>query len=211
MTTKDLVKGKTIVVTGSASGIGYEIAKLLTAQGAKVLGVDLTKNFDHVEEFYRADLSDKRTIEALVDTLPEHIDGIVNSAGLPPTAPADKVLAVNLVGLKYFTQQIIPKLNDGASIVNLVSLAGFGWQQSVEAIKASDELDFHNVKEFAARWNITNEEGRSYFFFKRSARGLDYAKSLDLAGPRYSNEYRQPWSCRYTNFKRFSRNFRRAR
>lgn len=168
MTVKDLLKGKTIVVTGSASGIGFETARLLTGQGATVLGVDLTKNFDYVEEFYRADLSDKRTIEALVDVLPDKIDGIANIAGLPPTAPADKVLAVNLVGLKFFTELMIPKLNDGASIVNLASLAGFGWPQSVEALKASDDLGFDNVHEFAARWDITNEGGRSYFFSKEA-------------------------------------------
>ena len=67
---KDLLAGKKIVVTGSSSGIGLETARMLTDQGAVVLGVDMNKNFDHVEEFYRADLSDGRTIDALVDVLP---------------------------------------------------------------------------------------------------------------------------------------------
>jgi NAD(P)-dependent dehydrogenase (short-subunit alcohol dehydrogenase family) len=168
MPTMDMLKDKTIIVTGSASGIGHETARLLTAQGARVLGVDLNRNFDHVEEFYRADLSDPRAIEALVEALPDNVDGIANIAGLPPTAPAETVLKVNLVGLKYFTLLMIAKLNQGASIVNLASLAGFGWQQSVEAIKASEHLDFDGVEEFAARWNISNEGGRSYFFSKEA-------------------------------------------
>ena len=168
MDMKHLVKGKKIIVTGSSSGIGKETARLLTGQGATVLGVDLNKCFDHVEEFYRADLSDGATIEALVDVLPDGIDGIANIAGLPPTAPARTVLAVNLVGLNHFTEAMIPKLNDGASIVNLASLAGFGWQKSVAAIKASAALDFDGIDAFVERWDVGNEGGRSYFFSKEA-------------------------------------------
>ena len=165
---KDLVKDKRIVVTGSSSGIGWQTAKLLTEQGAEVLGVDVTKNFDHVEEFYRADLSDKRTIEALVDVLPDGIDGLVNNAGLPPTRPAEKLLAVNLVGLKHLTHLLIPKLNDSASIVNVASLAGIGWPDAVEAIKAADDLDFDNLAAFIDRWKVSSDGGRSYFFSKEA-------------------------------------------
>ncbi|MBX2835802.1 MAG: coniferyl-alcohol dehydrogenase [Gammaproteobacteria bacterium] len=164
----DLLKNKRIIVTGSSSGIGYETAKYLTEQGAEVLGVDMNKNFDHVEEFYRADLSDKRTVEALIDVLPEGIDGLVNNAGLPPTRPAEKLLAVNLVALKYLTELLIPKLSDGASIVNVASLAGFGWAESVDAINASKNLDFDQIPAFMEQWNINNEGGRSYFFTKEA-------------------------------------------
>ena len=163
---RDLLTGKRIVVTGSSSGIGWETAKILTQQGAEVLGVDVTKNFDHVEEFYRADLGDRRTIEALVDVLPDNIDGLVNNAGLPPTRPAEQLLAVNLVGLKHLTQCMIPKLSNGASIVNVASLAGHGWPNAIEAIKAADDLDFDNIAQFIERWKVSSEGGRSYFFSK---------------------------------------------
>jgi NAD(P)-dependent dehydrogenase (short-subunit alcohol dehydrogenase family) len=163
-----LLKGKVIVVTGSASGIGFETARICTAMGATVLGVDVTKRFDHVEEFYRADLSDARTIDALVDVLPSGIDGIANIAGLPPTAPAEKVLRVNLFGLKRLTLGLIPKLNDGASIVNLASLAGFGWPQAVAAIRAAEQADMDDLAGFMQRHDITNAGGRSYFFSKEA-------------------------------------------
>lgn len=163
-----LLKGKTIVVTGSASGIGLETARLCSEMGATVLGVDLTKRFDHVEEFYRADLSDPRTIDALIDALPQGIDGLANIAGLPPTAPAEKVLAVNLLGLKRLTLGLIPKLNDGASIVNLASLAGLGWPEAVGAIRASETLDWDGLGGFIQTHGVTSEGGRSYFFSKEA-------------------------------------------
>lgn len=163
-----LLQGKVIVVTGSASGIGFEVARLCTRLGATVLGVDVTRRFDHVEEFYRADLSDGRTIDALVDALPDGIDGLANVAGLPPTAPAEKVLAVNLFGLRRLTLGLVPKLRDGASIVNLASLAGFGWPQAVAAIRASETVAIEDIRPFMDRHGITNEGGRSYFFSKEA-------------------------------------------
>ena len=166
--TAPILQGKVIVVTGSASGIGYETARVCTALGATVLGVDVTKCLDHVEEFYRADLSGGATIDALVDLLPDGIDGLANIAGLPPTAPAERVLAVNLFGLKRLTLGLVPKMRDGGSIVNLASLAGIGWPDAVEAIRASEGVGMDGIPEFIARWNVTNAGGRSYFFSKEA-------------------------------------------
>lgn len=163
-----LLKDKTIVVTGCASGIGKETAKLVKQLGGDVLGVDVNKTDEHVDELYIADMSDRRTLKALVMALPTGIDGVANIAGLPPTAPADKVIKVNLLGLKFFTENLIPKLNDGASIVNLASLAGFGWADAVDAIRASEDLEFEDVEAFIRQWGVGNEGGRSYFFSKEA-------------------------------------------
>jgi NAD(P)-dependent dehydrogenase (short-subunit alcohol dehydrogenase family) len=163
-----ILDGKTIIVTGCASGIGLETARVVKLLGGDVIGVDINKTEDHVDELYRADLSDKRTVKALVMALPKDVDGIANIAGLPPTAPPEMVLKVNLVGLKYFTENMIPKLADGASIVNLASLAGFGWAQSVAEINAAADLDFDEVPEFVQRHGVGSEGGRSYFFSKEA-------------------------------------------
>ncbi len=165
---KKILKGKTVIVTGCSSGIGLETAGLIKKLGGYVVGVDVNKTTDHVDELYIADLSDEDTIDALIHALPSGIDGIANIAGLPPTAPAELVLKVNLVGLKYFTVGMLDKLNDGASIVNLASLAGFGWSQSVDQIKAAEYLTFDEVAEFVERHGVGNEGGRSYFFSKEA-------------------------------------------
>jgi NAD(P)-dependent dehydrogenase (short-subunit alcohol dehydrogenase family) len=165
---KKILKGKTIIVTGCASGIGLETSRVVKKLGGDVIGIDVNKTTKYVDELYRADLSEKRSIQALVQALPNGADGIANIAGLPPTAPADVVIKVNLVGLKYLTESMIPKLADGASIVNLASLAGFGWQQSVDQIKESADLDFDDVADFVQRHGIAEETGRSYFFSKEA-------------------------------------------
>lgn len=159
-------QSNTIVVTGAASGIGAATARLLAQQGAKVIAVDRNKPVEAVGQFIQADLSEQASIDRLIAALPPGINGLANIAGLPPTRPPEDVLKVNLVGLKYLTTQIIPKLAEGAAIVNLASLAGIGWPQAVPAIRASESLDFEGVPAFCAQHGIVG--ARSYFFSKEA-------------------------------------------
>ena len=163
-----ILRDKTVIVTGCASGIGLETAKTIKELGGDVIGVDITKTTRYVDELYRADLSDRRTIQALIMALPMGADGIANIAGLPPTAPAELVLKVNLVGLKFFTENMIPKLADGASIVNLASMAGMGWPEAVDQIKAGYDLEFDEVPEFIRRHGVSSDGGRSYSFTQKA-------------------------------------------
>ncbi|MBE2243144.1 MAG: coniferyl-alcohol dehydrogenase [Burkholderiaceae bacterium] len=161
-----MLQGKTIVVTGASSGIGAATAALLATMGAEVIAVDIVPPARAVGRFVQADLSRRDTIDALVTALPTGVNGLANIAGLPPTHPPEAVLRVNLVGLKYLTRQLVPKMADGAAIVNLASLAGLGWADAKPAIKASADLDFDAVPAFCAAHGI--EGGRSYFFSKEA-------------------------------------------
>ncbi len=163
-----MLTNKKIIVTGCASGIGAETARLVKELGGTVIGVDRNEATENVDSFFQVDFGDQSSIDALVQALPEGIDGIANIAGVPPTVDAETVIRVNLVGLKYFTEKMIDKLADGASIVNLASLAGLGWPNSVEQIKDAANLDFGQVSEFVARHDIEKEQARSYFFAKEA-------------------------------------------
>lgn len=162
------LNGKKVVVTGAASGIGACVAALLNARGAHVIGVDRNQPAADMAQFYQADLSDAQSIDALVAALPNNIDGLCNIAGLPPTADARLVLSVNIFGLKRLTLGLNSKLAQEASIVNLASLAGNGWAQSIEAIKAGLNFDMasHSIGAFCEAWNI--EGARSYFYSKEA-------------------------------------------
>lgn len=161
-----MLKNKTIIVTGAASGIGAATAAYAAAQGANVIAVDINPPEHPVGRFIQADLSDRSSIDRLVASIPEGTHGLANIAGLPPTRPPAAVLKVNLVGLKYLTMLLAPKLANGASIVNLASLAGLGWAQAKDVILDSANLDFEEVESFCTRHQI--EGARSYFLSKEA-------------------------------------------
>lgn len=161
-----MLTGKTLVITGAASGIGAATAALAAAQGADVITVDIHRPAQAIGRHLHADLSDPASIDRLVEQLPAGLHGLANIAGLPPTRPAAAVLQVNLVGLKYLTTRLLPKLADGASIVNLASLAGLDWANQVDAIRASEHLDFAGTEAFCQRHGLAG--ARSYFFSKEA-------------------------------------------
>ena len=160
---------KKIMVTGATSGIGAETAKTLKEQGATVIGVSRSEPKKNVDQYIKADLADPGSIAAAVEMVPSGIDALCNIAGLPPTQDQGLVLKVNFLGLRHLTELMIGKLNDNASIVNVASLAGLGWPEAGEQIKAFLALrDFNAVEAFCDENGVENEGGRSYFFSKEA-------------------------------------------
>ncbi|SOC48381.1 coniferyl-alcohol dehydrogenase [Brucella pituitosa] len=161
-----MLTGKTIVVTGVSSGIGAETARTIKRQGGTVIGVDRNPAGEAVDSFFQADLSSRDSIDALVASLPHGIDGLANIAGVPPTAPPEVVVAVNVVGLKYLTEKLVSKMSENGAIVSIASLAGVGWADSVPQIRAAEGLEFDQIPDFCREHDI--DEQRSYFFSKEA-------------------------------------------
>ncbi|WP_321911946.1 coniferyl-alcohol dehydrogenase [Burkholderia cepacia] len=162
------MKDKIVVVTGAASGIGAQCARVLKSQGATVIGVDRNiPDAELVDQFIQVDLSDPNAIAVAVERVTTNVDGLCNIAGLPPTRGREAVLKVNFFGLRDFTEALLPRLNRGASIVNLASLAGAGWQDSIESVKAViDCRDFERVESLCELLGI--DDARSYFLSKEA-------------------------------------------
>lgn len=157
-------QGKTIVITGSSSGIGAETARLLRLQGARVIGVDRNDPMITLDGFVKADLSEQSTIDAAVNQLPERIDALCNIAGVPGTAPVDLVARVNYLGLRHLCQRVLDRMPAGGAIVNISSILGAEWPQRLDLHKALGETpSFEAGLAFLARKPVPQETCYHYF------------------------------------------------
>lgn len=126
--------GKKAVVTGAASGIGAETVRLLRLQGAEVIGIDRTPDI-RADQQIMLDMADASQIDAALSQIGGGIDVLCNIAGVSGRAPAQQVLDVNFLGLRYLTEALLPSMNRDASIVNLASGAGKNWNLHLLQIK----------------------------------------------------------------------------
>ncbi|WP_419795166.1 coniferyl-alcohol dehydrogenase [Pseudomonas palleroniana] len=158
---------KTLIVTGVASGIGAEVARLARFQGATVLGVDRHEPQLTLAGFFHADLSDPASIDALVARLPTRVDALCNIAGVPGTAPVQTVAEVNYLGLRHLTQALLPRMPAGGSIVNVASVLGAQWPQRLALHKALAATESFRAGQ---QWLAANpvEQGRCYQYFKEA-------------------------------------------
>jgi len=140
------LKNKIVFITGASAGIGEACAKLLAAQGAKLI---LTaRRLDRLEALKKElktpvyiiqlNVSDAKAVEQAVNALPEdwkNIDILINNAGLASglelladafVEQFDRMIDTNIKGLLYVTRAILPMMieNQTGHIVNLASIAG---------------------------------------------------------------------------------------
>ncbi|RYG86481.1 MAG: SDR family oxidoreductase [Alphaproteobacteria bacterium] len=155
-----MLLGKTLVITGVASGIGARTAQLALAQGADVIGVDLNTpaivNFD----FVKADISTQEGVDALASSLPKRFDALCNVAGLSGNTGLAPVLNVNFFGLRALSYAVASKLREGGAVVNVASIAGYGWRANLERTKALVALSgFPDVAKLATEHSIEASYG----------------------------------------------------
>lgn len=130
--------GRTVVVTGAASGIGFEMARGFLAEGATVIAADLTPEGVPSDAIgARVDVSDEASVAALISLAVERtgrLDVLCNNAGIGSTTDAatctleewDRVFAVNARGVFLGTRAALPHMlaAGSGSIVNTASVAG---------------------------------------------------------------------------------------
>jgi NAD(P)-dependent dehydrogenase (short-subunit alcohol dehydrogenase family) len=129
------LEGKVCVITGAASGIGAETARLFTEEGARVVGVDLSKGAEG-ELALRADVADEDSVREMYAKAREEmgrIDVLFNNAGISPDDDVSvletsvdawqRVQDVNLKSVFLCCKHGIPHLLDAGagSVINTAS------------------------------------------------------------------------------------------
>lgn len=123
-------------VTGVASGIGAELARILKERGHQVVGFDLRETSVNVDQFIQIDMNDEDAIAQAAAAVDTPLDGLCNNAGLPPRDGWEEmILQVNFLAPRAFTAAMLPHLKEGAAIVNMASRAGQFWPQNLDQIK----------------------------------------------------------------------------
>jgi len=137
-----LLAGQTAFVTGGSRGIGRAVALTFAREGAEIL-LHYHRNRDAAEavaaeigkpvRLLQADLGSASSIDAMVaDVGSTPVDILVNNAGIwgstplgsTPLEELDAMLNLNIKGMFWLTQVVLPLLREGARIVNISSVAG---------------------------------------------------------------------------------------
>lgn len=149
----DLLKNRTVIVTGAATGIGQAFALGCVAQGANVVVADLGPADETMAEIEKAggqalyvkcDVADEASTRAMAAAAAHRfggIDGLVNNAAyfrevkltdFEQIDPAvwDRIFQVNVKGVWNCCKAVMPSMRErkGGAIVNIASVVAVAGQ-----------------------------------------------------------------------------------
>ena len=136
------IEGKTILITGAASGIGRATALMCSELGARTVLLDLNEEGlkqtvgqmkEGSTKYYALSLTDYDKVVEVISKFPK-LDGVASNAGIVTSLlakfsdikEAERIFNVNTLSHIHLVQQLVAqkKLNKGASIVFTSSMSG---------------------------------------------------------------------------------------
>ncbi len=122
---------KTVVISGTSSGIGRELRKLFVDNGYMVVCLSRT-NPDGFCDFIKCDLTDREEIGKVCENVALNygkIDILINNSGvglsgateLLPPEKIENVVDLDYLGTLYLTQGLLPIMKEGGKVVNISS------------------------------------------------------------------------------------------
>src|SRR5210317_2342315 len=140
------IRGKQVLITGAARGIGYAFARAFVDEGASVMIAD--RDIERAETAAQSlgercaavlmDVSDQSSIEQAVQTTIDRfgrIDVLINNAAIFTAAPIveieradfERCFSINVAGTLFTLQAVAKKMIErgkGGKIINMASQAG---------------------------------------------------------------------------------------
>lgn len=127
--------GKGALVTGAAGGMGLQIARDLTAAGAKVTGLDLQPRPEGLAHYVQGDVADATAVaQAASEAARDGLDYLVNAAGVLwfdrdrslldiELEIWERVIRINLTGCMLAARHAIPlmRARGGGAMVHFSS------------------------------------------------------------------------------------------
>jgi NAD(P)-dependent dehydrogenase (short-subunit alcohol dehydrogenase family) len=149
------LQGKTVAMTGAASGIGAATAALLKEAGARVIALSRHSVPTGVDETIPIDLAHGAAIDAAAARIQGPVHALCNIAGVSMAPPPAHVLKVNFLGTRRLTEALSPKLADGGAVINVSSVGGMAWRDNLDQVKALMAVrDLDQADAFAAEHDI---------------------------------------------------------
>lgn len=160
---------KTVVVTGSESGMGAAIAARLKQGGYKVIGVDLPGKDAEISGDLSTAGGRQQIIEQALEACNGMLDGIVCNAGVD-NENIPLVFSVNFLGVVELLNGLhgaLAKAGRSSAVVNVSNsiaitpripqdivemLANSSFNEAVEALKDLPQLAYQVSKSAIARW-----------------------------------------------------------
>jgi len=189
---------KNIIITGTSSGIGYELVKIFAANGHNVIALsrnilptnDLGLSNVYSISFDINNNSDHKVLMEYISKNWEHVDILINNAGVLINKPFSetttedfkKVYSTNVFGVAEIINSILPFAKKGTHVVNISSVGGVQGSTKFAGLSAysSSKGALITLTELLAE-----EYKNSGIFFNVLALGAVQTKMLEKAFPGY--------------------------
>ena len=189
---------KNIIITGTSSGIGFELVKIFANNGHNVLA--LSRNIEPTRdiklsniESIRFDInnnSDHKLLSEYISNHWTHVDILINNAGLLINKPFsetttddfNKVYSTNVFGVAEIINSILPFAKKSSHIINISSVGGIQGSVKFSGLSAysSSKGALITLTELLAE-----EYKDSGIIFNVLALGAVQTKMLEKAFPGY--------------------------
>ena len=198
---------KTIVVTGTSSGIGHQICIQAAKMNFHVISVSRNieplKDIGGIESF-SIDITNKDSIDEFVANLKSRkikIDILINNAGyLVSELFGDttydsfkKTFDVNVFGLAEITRSLIPIINSDGHVINISSIGGVNGSKKFPGLSAYSSSKAAVI----ALTEVLAEEYQNGPSFNVLALGAVQTKMLKEAFPDYNADTKPEEMAKY--------------